>query len=101
MTKLWSHRAAQGGGAADPIPRDEQEALSRRYGNGALIVLPLSSGRLAIFGNDRQLVDILEYGELTQAGLEAISAEAATRLSPQRPLAAVQASELSAEDMGI
>ncbi len=39
---------------------DEQEALSRRYGEGALIVLPLKSGRLAIFGSDRQLISIQE-----------------------------------------
>jgi hypothetical protein len=37
---------------------DEQEALSRRYGSGALLLLPLRSGRLAVFGPDRQLIEL-------------------------------------------
>jgi DNA-binding transcriptional regulator YbjK len=40
--------------------RDRQEALSIRYGNAVVILVPLSSGRIALFGNDRQLIDIYD-----------------------------------------
>lgn len=34
---------------------DEQEALSRRYGDEVIMLLPLRSGRLAVFNNAREL----------------------------------------------
>jgi hypothetical protein len=43
---------------------DEQEALSRKYGNDALIVLRLKSGRLAVFDNSRQLRTIVDESNL-------------------------------------
>ena len=38
---------------------DVQEALSRRYGNDLVIMLPLSSGNIAIFRRDFELQEIL------------------------------------------
>jgi len=39
---------------------DVQEALSLRYGNNLIMMLPLKSGRVAIFGADRVLYDIID-----------------------------------------
>lgn len=39
---------------------DAQEALSIKYGNGALIVVPLKSGSLAIFDRGFQLHEIID-----------------------------------------
>jgi len=39
---------------------DAQAALSRRYGNSTVMVLPLDSGRFAIFGRDGQIHTILD-----------------------------------------
>lgn len=78
---------------------DEMQALSRVYGNGALVVLVLDSGNLAIFGNDRQLIGIWSEGEFSFELLREISAGAATRLSPA-PVGATK-SEKSLDDLGI
>jgi len=43
---------------------DEQEALSRCYGNSILMVLPLSSGLWATFNAARQLHSIVPAEEL-------------------------------------
>lgn len=97
MPKYWSHQVAQQFAASDP---DSQEALSRRYGNSVLLLLPLESGRLAVFGNDRQLVAFVEYEELSQSLLEGMAAEASQRLSPKvQPRG--QTSELDLDEMGI
>lgn len=43
---------------------DEQEALSKRYTNDAIIVLPLKSGKLALYsGPQRALCAIIERPE--------------------------------------
>lgn len=40
---------------------DEQEALSRRYSNDIIILLPLKSGNIAVFNNEsRKLCGIIE-----------------------------------------
>lgn len=39
----------------DPRQRDEQEAHSLRYGHSAFMILPLSSGRIAVLGHMRDL----------------------------------------------
>ena len=44
----------------DQYDPDEQEALSYRYGDASVIVLPLSSGAFAIFGRDFKLKEILK-----------------------------------------
>ncbi len=60
---------------------DVQEALSNRYGNRTILVLPLSSGNLAIFGKDHQLERILPREACRPESLEYSSTEAALRLS--------------------
>lgn len=45
---------------ADPRQRDEQEAHSKRYGPNAFMVLPLSSGRLAVLAYMRELHAIVD-----------------------------------------
>jgi hypothetical protein len=42
------------------MTRDEQEALSRKYSNDVMILLPLYSGAIAIFNNARELCGIIE-----------------------------------------
>jgi hypothetical protein len=37
------------------LSKDKQEALSRKYSNDVVIMLPLSSGNIAIFNNAREL----------------------------------------------
>lgn len=41
------------------MTRNEQEALSRCYGNDILILLPLSSGNIAVFNAARTLCGIV------------------------------------------
>ena len=40
---------------------DEQEALSKRYGNEIIILLPLSSGNVAVFNSARELCGIIKH----------------------------------------
>jgi hypothetical protein len=54
--KLWSHQVAQNPLGSDP---GEVEALRARFSNSIVILLPLSDGRWAIMGADRQLAEIL------------------------------------------
>ena len=60
--------------------RDEQEAGSRRYGAGALLVFPLKSGAISVFTpNRQQLLAIVSPGgppEELFAKLHELSAEA-------------------------
>jgi len=46
---------------------EEQYALSHRYSNTARIVLPLPSGRFAVFDNARRLHSIVDEAELWRA----------------------------------
>jgi hypothetical protein len=39
---------------------DEQEAQSRKYSDDVVILLPLSSGKVAVFNNARQLERIVD-----------------------------------------
>jgi hypothetical protein len=39
---------------------DEQEALSRKYGNDMIMLLPLKSGRIAVFNAERTLCGIVD-----------------------------------------
>lgn len=41
---------------------DTQEALSRRYADTVVIMLPLRSGKLAVFNNARELCGFIEGG---------------------------------------
>src|ERR1700734_2290720 len=94
--KLWSHSIAQ-----DPRRSpDLQEALSRRYGSGALVVLPLSSGKLAVFGADRQLLAIEEEAP----GLEkwrAWSREFESKVAAKRPKPSTPAAEVDLKELGL
>lgn len=45
--------------------KDQQEAKSHKYGNTAIIILPLRSGNFALFGIDRDGLRILSPTELT------------------------------------
>jgi hypothetical protein len=42
------------------MTQDEQEALSKKYGNDVVIMLPLKSGNIAVFNNARELCTIVE-----------------------------------------
>jgi hypothetical protein len=44
----------------DKMSSDEQEARSRKYSNDVFIFLRLKSGKIAIFDNTRDLIDIIE-----------------------------------------
>jgi hypothetical protein len=57
--KLWSHSAAQ----SPDRDRDTQEALSRRYGDSIIILLPLKSGNVAVFDASRQLCGFFQPDE--------------------------------------
>jgi hypothetical protein len=71
MDKLWSHSIAQQPTAASA---DELDALSRRYSQAAVIVLPLASGNFAVFGNDRQLISIVFEDQANALYTEIIAA---------------------------
>lgn len=64
--------------AANP---DVQEALSRRYGAAALVVVPLSSGNFGLFDRSNILLRVLDREDLTPENLEFSSHEGALRLS--------------------
>lgn len=66
--KLWSFRVAQ---AQEPDAA-ELEVLRKRFTSAIVILLPLSDGRFAILGSDRQLHCILS---------DAPSAEEWTRIA--------------------
>lgn len=54
---------------SDPRQRDEQEAHSLRYGASAFMVLPLTSGRIAVLGHMRDLHAICDtLDEVKEAG---------------------------------
>lgn len=40
---------------------DEQEALSRRYSDDSIIILPLSSGRIAVFNRAFELCGFIDF----------------------------------------
>lgn len=128
--KLWSHAAAQRAGLPSPEAaelwlramgrkpediseedlvgaiaqcKDEQEALSRRYGAGVVMVLPLESGRLAVFGQDRQLRRVVEAEEILQIVLEvaqAGQAQAQVRRQAQAR-GIVSRADVKPEDIGL
>ena|ERR1700733_2047104 len=95
-----------------PRTPDEIEAFSRRYSDSVLRVLPLASGRLAVFDNGGQLVEVREeipnWEELRQLVHEAeerfrLLRESTTprpRLVPAREDGG-RKSEKSAEDLGL
>ena len=73
--KLWSHEAAQRLVHEDSEDgRRAREILSNRYGNAAILILPLKDGSFAILGIDRQLLEVAE---------EAPSADTLRRLSTE------------------
>lgn len=76
---------------------DEQEALSLKHSNSALILLPLSSGKVAIFDNSRKLLQIreppLEYHSLALLSLAALSSLLVKAAAPVQP-------QSSAEELG-
>ena len=79
---------------------DEQEALSRRYGLSAFMVLPLKSGHIAILGHARALfaiVDTWEEAKAAGARLEQIMREESERRRP-KPRAKV---EINLKDLGL
>lgn len=45
------------------MTEDEQEALSSKYSNEVRLVLVLSSGKIAMFGNDRKLHGVYDSWE--------------------------------------
>jgi hypothetical protein len=64
----------------DAFSADEMEADSIRYGNRTILLVPLSSGNLAIFGRDFQLHTILTDAPTT-AELQRLSEELNTKLA--------------------
>jgi hypothetical protein len=57
---------------------DEQEALSRRFGNEVIIILALRSTNWAIFNSARELCAIVQAGAVQEAAI-AVAAQAALR----------------------
>jgi len=73
-----------GDSSYDPITDpDTQEALSIRYSNSTVLIVPLRSGNFAIFGRDFQLHTILDEAPST-SDLRRISAELQVKLSRRR-----------------
>lgn len=65
------------------MTRDEQEALSIRYGQKRNIIVPLSSGSWAIFDNGFHLLGIAPtFAELEQYYREGPTPQALTRTPP-------------------
>lgn len=52
---------------------DELEALSRKYSNDVVIILPLKSTRWAVFDNQRRLCAVVEAGEVQKAVMEVVA----------------------------
>ena len=42
------------------MTQDEQEALSKKYGTEVVMLLPLKSGKIAIFNSARELCGIID-----------------------------------------
>ena len=68
----WTHRLRAFNNG--DIPAEELEALSRRHSSATILLLPLASGRVALFDNARVfrlLCDVadLTYEELTRLSL--------------------------------
>ena len=108
MIKLWSHQVAQSlVTETSPEGTDARYALSHRYGDGVVLVLPLPSGNFAIFGNNRQLLARVSEEDLTSALIKRVS-EAGLAESQARASARAKASstkiliiDKSPEDFGI
>lgn len=61
----FNHAADEG----HAYQRDEQEAHSLRYGHTAFMILPLSSGKIAVLGHMRDLHAICDtFEEALEAG---------------------------------
>jgi hypothetical protein len=74
-----------GNGSGHMSP-DEQEALSRRYGNQVIVLVPLSSGRVAVFGSDRgQLRGYCDRAEDVSAVLRVWGEAPLSPLAPPAP----------------
>jgi hypothetical protein len=70
---LWSHRLRAF--SANEIPTEELEALSRRYSSATILLLPLVSGRVALFDNARVFRLIADEDDLTHSTLSRLSSE--------------------------
>lgn len=64
---------------------DVQEGRSRIYGSATIMILPLASGNLAVFGQDRKLHTIL-YDAPSMEDLRRLSRELQAKLMAQRVL---------------
>ena len=51
------------------ITQQEQEALSRRYGNSIAIIVPLSTGEYAVFSSDRTSESMVIVDDIDNLGL--------------------------------
>lgn len=58
-----------------PSEAELQEAASRRFGGGTLMLQPLESGHWAIRGDDWGLLAIFDPGEMTMADFAEVVAE--------------------------
>ena len=84
--------------------RDEREAQSRRYGAGTLAVLPLRSGRLAIFDLQRQLITNADATEVDSPLLQALqkwSAEAEELTRKMKEVRQQTTEVMTAEELGL
>ena len=92
------------------MTEDEQEAKSARFGGGVLMLLPLASGRWALFDSGRELRMVLAEHELADfdclSKLVALSFEGRRQYEAEAKAEAAgrgreAASDSSAEDLGL
>lgn len=69
----WSHRLRAY--TTTELPAEELEALSRRHSSATILLLPLASGRVALFDNARVFRLIAEVEDLTHEALAKLSSE--------------------------
>ena len=85
------------------MTQDELEARSRRYGPAGLTVVPLTSGKLAVFVQDRSellaiTVETVGWDELNRWAREAEARYGARRIAETQPR---QTITRSLEDLGL
>lgn len=65
----------------EPQSADELEALALRYSSAVVLLVPISNDRVAVFGNDRNLIGI-STEMISISDLQHISAECTERIVP-------------------
>jgi hypothetical protein len=86
------------------MTQDEQEALSRRYSNDIIILLPLKSGNIAVFNNEsRKLLSIISREARDNYGRDCIvtSVEWIRDYVWQKPTPAPTIRNVDLEELGL